>query len=230
MTEKPSGEPTPRPPETTTSASVSDTPPRCGGDRLRHGHDAIGSRGAVTHRHRLHGVDRLGGNRMRGDREQQRRPDQHGLLEQGAAPAHAGHGAPGRSPAVTATQLAAIGRSSLAATCASTSLPRSLPGAIDRVGAGGQLDQRLRPRRGRERAVHGNRADLAEPERRRRRRRPAGRARRRRRPRSRGSCEHPDLREHRDHGGGGLRAAAEHLGLLARSPRARPDGSCSGGP
>ena len=125
---KPSAEPTPRPPLTTTFASASETPPVDVVDALGdpHGAGRLAERGRERLDRRRAG--RLGGGTACGATVSSGSGAVDArLLEQAAAPAHA------RDRTVAASTprctLAANGRSSRAATCASTSLPRSVPAA-----------------------------------------------------------------------------------------------------
>ena len=93
MIPKPSGEPAPRPEETTTLASASETPPfvdACGafGDA----HDLVGvreRRREALDLRRVRGC--FGSDDVRRDGEERRRPVDGGFLEQAAAPAEARH-------------------------------------------------------------------------------------------------------------------------------------------
>ena len=92
MIAKPSAEPTPRPPLTTTLASTRETPAGRGCDAV---HDADGEVGlGQRRRERLDpggGAGRLRRDRVRRDREQLHGRVDARLLEQAAAPAHARH-------------------------------------------------------------------------------------------------------------------------------------------
>ena len=71
MIAKPSAEPTPRPPVTTTFASASETPPVAGGDAVAHPDDevGVGELGANV-LDRAGAPGRLGGDRVRRDGQQ----------------------------------------------------------------------------------------------------------------------------------------------------------------
>ena len=143
ITAKPSAEPTPRPPETTTFASSSETPPRRRADPLGRRDAPDRADRPRRPRHRLPIVSAAtacGATVISSVGAVQQR-----LLEQAAAPAHARHRR--RVSGLQRVVLADSGRSRIAAVCASTSLPRSLPGATSAAGwrALDQVGQRLAP-------------------------------------------------------------------------------------
>ena len=128
----PSALPTPRPPPTTTRALASEAPPAPAGASA-----ARTARSPSVERRRDLVRDgstrRVGGRRGTrvGRRSQQcHRRVEHRLLEQQPGPALSHDLERSRRVTTeTATQFAAIGRPVIAPTCASTSLPRSVPAA-----------------------------------------------------------------------------------------------------
>ena len=135
---KPSAEPTPRPPLTTTLASASETPlatastcsatctTRSAGSSAGANVSIAGAPAPLT---------AAAGDGVRRDGEQRRRAVDARLLEQAAAPADARHVERRSGVAADAVTFAANGRSRRAATCAITSLPRFVPAATTALGS-----------------------------------------------------------------------------------------------
>ena len=136
MTAKPSAEPTPRPPVTTTLASASETPPPvsvCDRSGTRTTRSASSSAGVNAATVVCTGAAAAGLDRVRGDRQQLAAPCSRASSSR--LPPQRRRVSVDGSPGAAAMQFAASGWSARAAACASTSLPRSLPGAITAAGA-----------------------------------------------------------------------------------------------
>ena len=224
ITAKPSAEPTPRPPETTTSASASDTP-------ARRGRDALGHLDRVVGRRRR--LDSTSGVARRRPRPRAARPSASSgepwtRASSSRLPPQRTRVTVAGSPGVTDMQFAAIGRSSTRGDVREHLVAALGPGASTALGA---------------RSAIASASAAAQPPGRSRRlvdRRPRARHRRARARTSAPAAESssagsstntrthrhstPELAEHADHRGRGVGAVAEHLDLLARSRRQRePD-------